>query len=176
MIKLFHYHLSLSEIKRLCNQAEADVDTRQQLINAAFSADTRTATNALWAFTHFDDDHIALLADIRPQLIHLAMTAKLPALRRLPLNIILRLPQVDDETDVEFINFCIARITSATEPYAIRALCMKLAFKLCRHYPDLLNELNLTLDSLDSEPPSPGLYSALRQMRKAISKITKQKK
>lgn len=168
------HRLSLPQIKRLSRQASTDAAIREQLVETIFSPDTRVATNALWAFTHFDDDSLATLAPIYGRIVRLSMTATHTSIRRLTLNILLRLP-TDDNIDIDFLNYCINRITATTEPYAIRALAMKIAFNLCRHYPPLLDELTLILDLLDAEPLSPGLKSALKHTRKAIAVIIKKK-
>ena len=53
-------------------------------------------------------------------------------------------------------------------PYAIRAQCIKLAYEQMRYWPELLDELRQTLEMISSEPLSPGLRSAWKQMMKKI--------
>jgi len=53
-------------------------------------------------------------------------------------------------------------------PYAIRALCIKLAYEQMKYWSELLNELRQMLDLISNEPLSPGLRSAWRQVIKKI--------
>ena len=53
-------------------------------------------------------------------------------------------------------------------PYAIRAQCIKLAYEQMKYWPELLNELRLTLNMISCEPLSPGISSAWRQMMKRL--------
>lgn len=50
---------------------------------------------------------------------------------------------------------------------------MKLAYEQCRHYPELLVELQMVLDLLQSEHLSPGLASARRQVERKMGKGVK---
>ena len=70
----------------------------------------------------------------------------------------------------DFIDYCVAKITACAYPYAIRALCMKLAYEQMKYYPELLAELKAALDMLEQEALSPGLASAKRQVMKKIKK------
>ena len=49
-----------------------------------------------------------------------------------------------------------------------RAQCIKLAYEQMRFWPEMLNELRQTLEMIASEPLSPGLRSAWRQMMKRL--------
>ena len=53
-------------------------------------------------------------------------------------------------------------------PYAIRAQCIKLAYEQMKYWPELLNELRLTLNMISCEPLSPGISSAWGQMMKRL--------
>lgn len=53
-------------------------------------------------------------------------------------------------------------------PYAIRAQCIKLAYEQMKYWPELLNELRLTLNMISCESLSPGISSAWRQVMKRL--------
>ena len=52
---------------------------------------------------------------------------------------------LDDERYVRLLDFCLEHMMLADEPYGIKALCMKIAYQMCRHYPELKDELRQSL-------------------------------
>ena len=60
---------------------------------------------------------------------------------------------------------------SECESYAVRGYCIYAAYKMSRHFPELLSELEEHLDMMQYRPLSPGLKSALRQTKSKISKL-----
>jgi len=86
------------------------------------------------------------------------------------LNLLLRQPFDEASLRSDFIDFCIGMITACAQPYAIRALCMKLTYEQMKNYPELLQELKMALDMLEQEVLSPGLASAKRQVMQKIKK------
>ena len=87
---------------------------------------------------------------------------------RLILSILLRQPFEKETIRTDFIDFCLARFTDARAPYAIRALCIKLAYEQMKYWSELLNELRQMLDLISNEPLSPALRSAWIQVMKKI--------
>ena len=119
-------------------------------------------------FTHFAaDDNVWLFAK-HDQLIERAITEQDVTKLRLILTLLLRQPFDEEAIRTDFIDFCLARITDARAPYAIRAQCIKLAYEQMRYWPELLDELRQTLDLISCEPLSPGLRSAWKQVMKKI--------
>ena len=90
--------------------------------------------------------------------------------RRLMLQLLLRQPFEEESLRSDFIDFCIAKITACSQPYAIRSYCMKLAYEQMKYYPELLEELRMALDMLEQEVLSPGMLSAKRQIMKKIKR------
>ena len=104
-----------------------------------------------------------------------ASRIRLPKLR-LILTLLLRQPFDEEAIRTDFIDFCLTRLADPKSPYAVRALCIKLAYEQMRHWPELLNELRQTLEMISCEPLSPGLRSAWRQVMKKCKYRTKSKK
>lgn len=84
--------------------------------------------------------------------------------------LLLRQPFEEESLRSDFIDFCIAKITACSQPYAIRCYCMKLAYEQMKYYPELLEELRMALDMLEQEVLSPGMLSAKRQIMKKIKR------
>ena len=162
--------LSQSDIHELCalTQGERNNSLKEQLYKLTLDSDRRVATNALWVFTHFSAVDNEWLYAKHDQLIDRCLNEKDATKLRLMLNLLLSQPYTEEDIRTDFIDFCLARITDARAPYAIRAQCIKLAYEQMRHWPELLDELRQTLDLISCEPLSPGLRSAWRQVMKKI--------
>lgn len=170
MKTLLTHRLSQSEIKQLCalTQGEHNDNLKEELYQFTLDANRRVAINALWTFTHFDaDDNVWLFAK-HDQLIDRCLKEHDATKLRLMLNLLLSQPYTEEDIRTDFIDFCLARITDARAPYAIRAQCIKLAYEQMRYWPELLDELRQTLDLISCEPLSPGLRSAWKQVMKKI--------
>ena len=165
-----NHRLSQSDIHELCalTQGERNNSLKEQLYQLTLDSDRRVATNALWVFTHFALADNEWLYAKHDQLIDRCLNEKDATKLRLMLNLLLRQPFDEEAIRTDFIDFCLARITDARAPYAIRAQCIKLAYEQMRHWPELLDELRQTLDLISCEPLSPGLRSAWKQVMKKI--------
>ena len=170
MKTLLTHRLSQSEIMQLCalTQGEHNDNLKEELYQLTLDANRRVAINALWTFTHFAaDDNVWLFAK-HDQLIERAITEQDVTKLRLILTLLLRQPFDEEAIRTDFIDFCLVRLIDARAPYAIRALCIKLAYEQMKYWSELLNELRQMLDLISNEPLSPGLRSAWRQVMKKI--------
>ena len=167
---LLTHRLSQSEIKQLCalTHGARNNHLKEGLYQLTLDDDRRVAVNALWTFTHFAAADNEWLYAKHDQLIERAITEQDVTKLRLILTLLLRQPFDEEAIRTDFIDFCLARITDARAPYAIRAQCIKLAYEQMRYWPELLDELRQTLDLISCEPLSPGLRSAWKQVMKKI--------
>ena len=170
MKTLLTHRLSQSEIMQLCalTHGARNNHLKEGLYQLTLDDDRRVAVNALWTFTHFTaDDNVWLFAK-HDQLIDRCLNEKDATKLRLMLNLLLIQPYTEEAIRTDFIDFCLARLTDTRAPYAIRAQCIKLAYEQMRYWPELLDELRQTLEMISSEPLSPGLRSAWKQVMKKI--------
>lgn len=142
---------------------------KEELYQLSFDDNNRVANNAFWIFTHFDDFNNQWLYQKHDDLIDRVIVENNETNRRLMLSL-LRQPFEEESLRSDFIDFCESKITACSQPYAIRAYCMKLAYEQMKYYPELLAELKATLDMLSQEPLSPALQSAKNQVMKKIKK------
>ncbi|MCI6893839.1 MAG: hypothetical protein MR850_03455 [Bacteroidales bacterium] len=138
------------------------------LYSLTCDADERVSVNALYVFTHFSDEELRWLLPKHDELVHRAMEETNTTRLRLTLWLLLHQPFCEDDLCAEFIDFCLNGCCASSQPYAIRAQCMKLAYEQCRYYPELLEELRRILEMLAEEPLSAGVESARRQVLKKI--------
>ena len=164
--------LSLNDIYSLCLQTQGKENNclKEELYQLTFDENERVAFNALWALSHFDEANNPWLYAKHDDLIDRILLEKSMTKLRLMLSLLIRQPFEEATLRSDFIDYCIAKITACSYPYAIRAYCMKLAYEQMKHYPELLTELKAALDMLEQEALSPGLASAKRQVMKKIKK------
>lgn len=170
MKPLLTHRLSQYEIKQLCASTHGAHNNllKEELYQLTLDDDRRVAVNALWTFTHFTAADNEWLYAKHDQLIDRCLKEHDPTKLRLILSILLRQPFEEETVRTDFIDFCLARFTDARAPYAIRALCIKLAYEQMKYWSELLNELRQMLDLISNDPLSPGLRSAWRQVMKKI--------
>ena len=168
MRKKLNKKLCMDDIYEICILCHGNSRKKAELYQLIFDEDERVATNALWVFTHFDMQNNEWLYAKHDDLIDRVLVEKNETKRRLILQILLRQPFEEVSLRSDFIDFCIAKITACSQPYAIRCYCMKLAYEQMKYYPELLTELKAAIDMLEQEPLSPGLTSAKKQVMKKI--------
>ena len=168
MRKKLNKKLCMDDIYEICILCHGNSRKKAELYQLIFDEDERVATNALWVFTHFDMQNNEWLYTKHDDLIDRVLVEKNETKRRLILSLLLRQPFEEGSLRSDFIDFCIAKITASSQPYAIRCYCMKLAYEQMKYYPELLTELKAAIDMLEQEPLSPGLTSAKKQVMKKI--------
>ena len=160
----------MDDIHEICILCHGNSRKKAELYQLTFDEAERVATNALWVFTHFDLQNNEWLYSKHDDLIDRVLMEKNMTKLRLMLSLLLRQPFEEESLRSDFIDFCVAKITACSYPYAIRALCMKLAYEQMKYYPELLSELKTALDMLEQEVLSPGLQSAKKQIMKKIKR------
>ena len=172
MIEKLLGKIGLNDIHEICfmTQGKENDHRKEKLYQLTFDEDDHVAFNALHALSHFDLANNEWLYSKHDNLIDRVMKEKHVGKCRLMLNLLLRQPFEKASLRSDFIDFCIAKITTCAQPYAIRAYCMKLAYEQMKYYPELLEELKVALDMQEQETLSPGLLSAKRQIMKKIKR------
>ena len=130
----------------------------------AFDTDYRVARTALWGLTKAKDEELSELKVIYNELIDLAMQTENSSVRRLTLNIIEKLKMDEDDLRTDFLDFCFEHMVSIEEFPGTQTLCMKLAFRMCTSYPELMDELKRTLEAMEIDYYKP----AIKCLRKRI--------
>ena len=98
------------------------------------------ARSALWGLTKAADQELAELQVLLNELIDQAMQTENSSVRRLTLNVIERLTLEQDDLRTDFLDFCFEHTVSIEEFPGIQTLCMKLAYRMCNFYPELMDE------------------------------------
>ena len=129
-----------------------------------FDSDYRVTRSALWGLTKATNEELSDLQVILNELIDKAMQTENSSVRRLTLNIIERLTLEEDDMRTDFLDFCFEHMVSIEEYPGIQTLCMKLAYRMCTFYPELMDELMRTLEAMEIDYYKP----AVKGLRKKI--------
>ena len=121
--------------------------------------DYQVARNALWALTKATDEELSSLQPMLHELIDKALAEENPSVRRLSMNIIVRLKMQEDDLRTDFLDFCLEHMQNPDEYPGIQSLSLKLAYKMSLFYPELMDELRRTLEAMDMDYYSPALRS-----------------
>lgn len=123
----------------------------------AFDEDYKVARSALWGLTKAKDHELSQLQVLFNELIEQAMHTENSSVRRLTLNIIERLPMNEEDMRTDFLDFCFEHMVKGDEFPGVQTICMKLAYRLCKPYPELIDELKRTLKDMEIEYYKPAV-------------------
>ena len=129
-----------------------------------FDSDYRVARSALWGLTKATNEELSELQVVLNELIDQAMQTENSSVRRLTLNTIERLTLDEDDLRTDFLDFCFEHMVSIEEFPGIQTLCMKLAYRMCTFFPELMDELKRTLEAMEIDYYKP----AVKSLRKRI--------
>ena len=146
--------------------SEEPMEQREQSDARIDSAESRqrktegqylVARSALWGLTKASKEELAQLQMILNELINQAMQTDNSSVRRLSLNIIERLEMFEDDLRTDFLDFCFEHMIDVEEFPGIQSVCMKLAFRMCKFYPELMDELKRTLEAMEIDYYKPAV-------------------
>lgn len=141
----------------MANRAHSDEAVRESLFETMLHGSGREASAAAWTLTHLPVSDNLYIAAHREELIQLAISTPDVPIRRLSLALLERLEWGIDEVRTDLLDFCLQRMVQGDEPYGVRALCVKLGYMQCRHYPELLEELRQCLLMMNQTEMGRGL-------------------
>lgn len=131
----------------------------------------RISTNVLWCISSLPKREARSLQQFQHDLIDRLLTERHPSKKRILLQILREQEYDKGSILADFIDYCLTRITCDSEPVAVRSFCIYCAFKMCRHFPELLEELEEHLSMLSTMNLTPGLRCARNATMKAIRKL-----
>ena len=123
----------------------------------AFNQDYRVARSALWGLTKASREELSQLQVILDEFINQAMQTNNSSVRRLSLNIVERLELKEEDLRTDFLDFCFEHMMDVEEYPGIQSVCMKLAFRMCKLYPELMDELKRTLEAMEIDYYKPAV-------------------
>ena len=146
-----------------CQEPKACIDSAESRQGKA-EEQYRVARSALWGLTKASKEEISQLQVILDDFIDQAMTTGNSSVRRLSLNIVERLKINEENLRTDFLDFCFEHMMDVEEFPGIQSVCMKLAFRMCKYYPELMDELKRMLEAMEIDYYKP----AVRGVRNKI--------
>lgn len=122
--------------------------------------------NALSALSRATDEELSQLNPIKDELIDRALQCNNSSIQRALLNIILRLDMKEEDVRTDFLDHCLKQMTDPDEVPSVQSICMKLAYKMCRFYPELMDELKRTLEAMEISYYTPAVKSVRNKILK----------
>lgn len=171
--ELLSKRIYMPEIKNVVSWASGSRENISMLWSLVQSIDRMTSVNALWSMTHLPASDAECLMSLRNEMIDMLLAETDTGKKRMLLQLLRDQEYDADDIRTDFLDYCMSKINSECEPYAIRCFSIYTAYKMCRHFPELLAELEEHLDMMQYQPLSPGLKSALRQTKSKIKKLKK---
>ncbi len=129
-----------------------------------FDSDYRVSRSALWGLTKATNEELSVLQVMLNELIDQAMQTGNSSVRRLTLNIIERLKMNEEDLRTDFLDFCLDHTVSIKEFPGIQTLCLKLAYRMCSFFPELMDELKRTLNEMEIEYYKPAIKGLRRKI------------
>ena len=172
--ELLSQKINLPQIKSVVSWASGSWENLHMLWDFVGSADRRTSVNALWTMTHLPETDVEFLITLRDEMVDMLRVETGAGKKSLILQLLRQQEYVADDIRTDFLDYCMSKINSECEPYAVRCFSIYAAYKMCRHFPELLAELEKHLNMMQYQPLSPGLKSALRQTKSKIKKLKRQ--
>ncbi len=117
--------------------------------NYLYDADKQIVRNVLCGISKASDEEVDQLKPIMDEMIDLAMKTDIPSIRRPLLGIIERMEMSEDEIRTDFLDFCLDRMADPEEVPSIQSLSLKVAYKMCKPYPELMEELKRILEGME---------------------------
>lgn len=165
MYRQLNRRLHLADLQVLA-YGDTNHEYLRTLINLLHSEEKRVADNAAWVLTFISRDkkrQNALMPYLQ-ELAELCLQTEDESLLRMLLTVLHDLPATDATLNTVFLNFCLDRLSDPTTPTGIRMLCIKLAYRHCGQYPELLSELVVLLQFMDRETLTPGVACVRRKI------------
>lgn len=160
--------ITRERLKGACSEGEALAIYQEVQASGDFAGycrrymhdeDYQIARNMLWSLTKATNEELSQLQPMLHELIDLAMQHENSSVRRLSLNVIERLTMTEEDLRTDFLDFCLDHMTRIEEYPGIQSLCMKLAHRMCKFYPELMEELIRTVRDMDIEYYKPAVKS-----------------
>ncbi len=169
--RILEGRMNMKEVAELVTFAINNNSFRDELYILTSHDDRRISVNALWCLTHLQKQLPEFFQQKQEILIDRLMVESDVSKKRMFLQILRDQEYYVETMRSDFLDFCLSKINSECEPYAIRAFSLYTAFRMCRHFPELTEELRAHLEMLSYQSISPGLKSARRQVEARLKRI-----
>lgn len=160
--------ICMEDIHAITSSVQNDDNIKQILFDLLLDEDDRVSYQAAWVMTHYSLDDNKWLYQKQDELIDEAMSCLHFGKLRLILTLLYKQP-LKVPLRVDFLNFCFDGFIDVKFPVAVQASCLKLTYELCRQTPELLQELKVTLETMENKL-TPAMSATRKNILKAMTK------
>ena len=168
-------HISELNIEPMVKSLSLHPEELPDMYKLTFDSKRLVSWRALWVCEKLSEVHPGWFVPLREELTGRLLSCTHDGSKRLLLSILFNLP-VQEPVSVPLLNFCFDRMFSPAESIGVQALCIKTAYRLCQKESELLGELRIILESVETEFFSKGVTTTIRNKLKKINQTTKRKK
>lgn len=158
--------IKMEDIDGILEITHTSDSKKQELYNILIGKDEKMGCQAAWIFTHFSSQDNKWLYKKQNELIDILLICKHGGKRRLILSLLYKQPFMEP-IRVDFLDFCLERIITVKELAGVQSLCIKIAYELCRPFPELIQELKSILEMMEGDL-SPAILNVRKNILKAI--------
>lgn len=168
---LLAQRINMPDVRRLAAWSAENPAHRNRLWELVRTAERRVSVNALWVVTYLIHSEPEWIASLHDEMIDMLLSESDVSKKRMLLKVLREKEYEADSVRTDFLDWCMSKICSECEPYAIRAFAIYIAFKMCRFYPELLGELKQHLAMLSQQALMPGIACARSKTLEAIRRV-----
>ncbi len=148
-----------------------DLSLEKELIRYCLSNDVLLSSRSMWVLGHCSEInfdriipfHEVLITNLKNETLHNGVI-------RNTLRLFQKYP-VPVKHESFLLDKCLDYIKNPSQAIAVRAYSMTVVLNIAKKYPELLDELRLTLINLEFVSESPGIKSKIKNTLKTIEKI-----
>lgn len=154
-------------VDRIVASVDRNPDELSTIWELMYDKDDKVSWRAIWACEKLSEIHPDWLIPKQNELIDSLLLCTHDGKKRLLLSILYNLP-IPEPYSVPLLDYTLDKMLDPQESIGVQALCVKLAYRLCRVDKDLLYELKIRLQSVDLLYYSKGLKASVRNILKKI--------
>lgn len=167
------HRIGIADIKASASAIHSPEELND-LIAIITSEDPIKSRNAAWVMTHFTAQQLLLVTPWLNQIIDIIIATQNQSLRRLLLNVIEQYDNTHglfaaETLRTDFLDFCLEHMYQPWESAGVQSLCIKLAYRQCSFYPELLLEYKNTLQLMQQGYA----HSVMMLRKKFLNKLSR---
>lgn len=140
--------ISMLDINEITLSVQHNETRMESLYKLLFDPDTKISYQAAWVMTHLSLEENKWLYSKQNEIVDKLMTCQHAGKTRLMLQLLYK-QAIIAPPRTDFLNFCLDLINSPKAEIAIRALAIKLAYRMCKDSNELLNEFLALIELMD---------------------------
>lgn len=164
--KLLEDRLYHKDVHKLIQYSLKDEQVLKHLFQLIKDPNVQVAYQATWVLSHWPKVEQGWLIQQQGAFMDYLLLCTQDGQIRLLLSILNQQPLIEkDRLDV--LDYCMETMLAQSRPVAIRSFCIKMIYKYCLQYPELLPEFRTALEMISGDTAA-AIQSVYKHMSKQI--------